>query len=74
MEMLGYSHMAMVYEETVSPLNLQPVSLQWQFSLKRVSSTAAIIGVLILGGFSALMTSAISRPTGIPMHHQGAGF
>ncbi|MGB0564814.1 MAG: hypothetical protein ACPGVO_23910 [Spirulinaceae cyanobacterium] len=73
METLGYTHMALVYEEAVGPLHLQRPALNYQVNLRRVSSAAAIIGLVILGGFTALVGNALTRPVGAPMHHN-SGF
>jgi hypothetical protein len=74
MEMLSYTHMTMVHEDTIGPLNLQPLSFNCRLSIKRVSSTVAIVGMLMLGSFTALMTSAISRPAGVSGPSSVSGF
>ncbi|NEO84827.1 MAG: hypothetical protein F6J87_11320 [Spirulina sp. SIO3F2] len=65
--------MALSYEEAVGPLHLQPSAMQYQVNLRRISSAAAVIGLIILGGFTALVSSAIVKPAGVPVHHN-SGF
>jgi hypothetical protein len=74
METLGYTHMAMLYEESVGPLGIQRPSLRLDLDLRRVSSAVAIAGLIILGGFTTLVTSVISRPAGAPVPHHTSGF
>lgn len=72
METLGYTHMALTYEEATGPLHLQRPALNYRVNLRRVSSAAAVIGLVILGSFTTLIGSAILRPTGTPLqHHSG---
>lgn len=73
MEALGYTQMALVYEEAVGPSHLHAPTRQYRVNLRRVSSAAAVIGFVILGGFVTLVGNAITQPAGAPIHHN-SGF
>lgn len=72
METLGYTHMALTYEEATGPLHLQRPEFNYRVNMRRISSAAAVIGLVILGSFTTLMGHAVLRPTGTPLqHHSG---
>ncbi|MDB9312424.1 hypothetical protein PN462_04850 [Spirulina sp. CS-785/01] len=65
METLGYTEMAVTYEEVVGPLELRPLSIRQlnlsKLNLKRITTAAAIIGFIFFGGFTAVVASSLSR-------------
>ena len=67
MEPLAYIHAAMTYEE--SPDNVQPVSDSRTLNWWQMSSTVAVVLVIIFGGFTKVV-SAFANPTITPIEQQ----
>jgi hypothetical protein len=75
MEVLGYTHMAVMYEETVGPLRIRSIALPRKLSLKQVGGAIALAGFLIFGGgVTAMVASTLSRSNVTPVHQEVPGF
>lgn len=61
METLGYTEMAIAYENTVGPMELRPLSFSRKINFRRVTTAAAIIGFIFFGGFTTVVASTLSR-------------
>lgn len=71
MEVLGYTHMAVTYEETVGPLGIRSIALPRRLSLKQIGSAIAIAGFILFGGTAMI---ASTRSNMAPVHQEVPGF
>ena len=74
MEVLGYTEMAVTYEETVGPLGIRSIALPRKLNLRQVTSAIAIAGLLVFGGVTAMVASTLSRSHVTPVHQEVPGF
>lgn len=74
MEVLGYTQMAVSYEETVGPLGIRSIALPRRVNLKQLGSAAAIVGFLLFGGVTAMVASTLTRTNVAPTHQEVPGF
>lgn len=72
MDTLGYTHMAAAYEEAYGPLGIRSFEPPVQLKLRQVASALAITVLVIAGGLTAMIGSALS-PNQIAPQHQVPG-
>ncbi|MEC4803335.1 MAG: hypothetical protein SAJ12_05120 [Jaaginema sp. PMC 1079.18] len=60
MESLAYTEIASIYEESVGDLQLRSITLANPRKLRRMASWATIVMAILLGGFTAALSTAFS--------------
>lgn len=68
MDTLGYTHMAAVYEESYGPLGIRSFEPPAQLKLRQVASALAITILVLAGGLTAMIGSALSPNHAAPQH------
>lgn len=68
MEPLAYAEIATIYEESVGDLQLRSINLASPRKLRQMMSWAAIVTAVLLGGFTAALSTAFSEvnPPAVP--------
>jgi hypothetical protein len=60
MESLAYTEMAAIYEESVGDLELPSIAFKNPLRLQKMISWAAILAAILLGGLTAVVSTAFS--------------
>ncbi|NJK99775.1 MAG: hypothetical protein HC838_17945 [Spirulinaceae cyanobacterium RM2_2_10] len=66
MDTLGYTHMAMAYEESYGPLGIRSFEPSPHCRWQRVTSAIVIASLLTLAGLTAIVSSALTPRNATP--------